>query len=210
MDWPKALTDYRRRHRLTQGALAEMLNVDPTTVSRWERERDQPALGILRRLRSLVIPTSSDVARASRLLMDTSDAIAVLFDDKYRLLHSSPKHRALLRLDASELYGSLFYRIQSQSQAAPTVATPSESITCPDCGLILNITRDATGTTLVYDFRDWKRRCKHPHLGDPAWCLLEQGTLLLVRDTAFSRVPRPCAARRAARKTIGTAGRHRC
>jgi hypothetical protein len=128
--------------------------------------------------------------------MDTSDAIAVLFDDKYRLLHSSPKHRALLRLDASELYGSSFYRIQSQSQAAPTVATPSESITCPDCGLILNITRDATGTTLVYDLRDWKRRCKHSHLGDPAWCLLQQGTPLLVRGPAFSLVPRPCAARR--------------
>src|SRR4026208_1290598 len=100
MDWPQALRGYRRRDALTQGALAEILNVDATTVSRWERGRDQPALGIQRRLRSLVLPRVSDVERARRLLIDTSDAIAVLFDHEYRLLHSSPRHRALLRLDA--------------------------------------------------------------------------------------------------------------
>jgi len=116
-DWPQALKDYRRRHALTQGALAEILNVDATTVSRWERGRDQPALGIQRRLRSLVLPRVSDVERALRLLIDTSDAIAVLFDHNYRLLHSSPGHRALLRLDASELYGKSFEKLQSESQA---------------------------------------------------------------------------------------------
>ena len=118
MNWSRAIKDYRRRHRLTQAALAEILNVDPTTVSRWERGRDQPALGILRRLRSLVIPGTSDVERALRVLVDTSNAIAVVFDQKYRLLHSSPKHRALLRLEASELYNRPFYKLQSQSQAA--------------------------------------------------------------------------------------------
>jgi len=118
MGWSRVIKEYRRRHSLTQAALAEILNVDPTTVSRWERRRDQPALGILRRLRSLVIPSTSDVERALRALVDTSNAIAVVFDEKYRLLHSSPKHRALLRLEASELYNLPFYKLQSQSQAA--------------------------------------------------------------------------------------------
>ena len=118
MDWPQALKEYRRRHALTQGALAEILNVDATTVSRWERGRDQPALGIQRRLRSLVMPGVTDVERALRLLIDTSDAIAVLFDHNYRLVYSSPRHRGLLRLDASELYGRPFEKIQSKSQAA--------------------------------------------------------------------------------------------
>ena len=118
MDWSQALRDYRCRHHLTQAALAEVLNVDPTTVSRWERGRDQPALGIQRRLRSLIVPVTSNVERALRQLIDNSDAIAVLFDNKYRLLHSSPKHRALLRLDASELYGRSFEQFQSESQAA--------------------------------------------------------------------------------------------
>ena len=118
MDWPQALKEYRRRHALTQAALAEILNVDPTTVSRWERGRDEPALGIQRRLRSLVLPATSDVERALRALIDTSADIAVLFDHKYRLVHSSPRHRELLRLDASELYRRPFQRLQSQSQAA--------------------------------------------------------------------------------------------
>src|SRR5262245_13918242 len=118
MDWPQALKTYRRRHGLTQASLAELLNVDPTTVSRWERGRDQPALGIRRRLQSLVVPRASDVERALRLLIDTSDGIAVLFDARYRLLHSSPKHRALLRLDASELYGKSFHQFHSETQAA--------------------------------------------------------------------------------------------
>jgi DNA-binding XRE family transcriptional regulator len=118
MDWPLALKDYRRRHALTQAALADVLNVDPTTVSRWERGRDQPALGIQRRLRTLVMPRTSDVERSLRLLIDTSDHLVVLFDCNFRLLYSSPKHRALLRLDPSEIYGRPFYRVQSAAQAA--------------------------------------------------------------------------------------------
>ena len=117
MDWPKALRDYRRRHRLTQAALAETLGVDPTTVSRWERGRDQPALGIVRRLNSLVLPCTSDVERALKVLIDTTGTIAVLYDSRYRMLRSSAKHRELLGMDASELYGKPFKRFQSQSQA---------------------------------------------------------------------------------------------
>lgn len=118
MDWPLVLKDYRRRHGLTQMALADILNVDSTTVSRWERGRDQPALGMQRRLRSLVMPRTSDVERSLRLLIDTSDCLVVLFDCNYRLLHSSPKHRALLRFDPSELDGRPFHQIQSAAQAA--------------------------------------------------------------------------------------------
>lgn len=118
MNWPRALKDYRRRHGLTQSALAEVLDVDPTTVSRWERGRDEPALGIQRRLRSLVVPRATDVEAALKRLIDTSDAIAVLFDSKYRLLYSSASHRALLRLDAAELYGRPFQEFQSQAHVA--------------------------------------------------------------------------------------------
>src|SRR5262249_47995918 len=53
-----------------------------------------------------------------RLLIDTSDCLVVLFDCNYRLLHSSPTHRALLRLDPSELYGRPVHQVQSAAQAA--------------------------------------------------------------------------------------------
>jgi PAS domain-containing protein len=68
--------------------------------------------------RPLMMGPQRDVERALKLLIDTSEAIAVLFDDKYRLLYSSPSHRALLRIDASDLYGKPFQRFQSQSQVA--------------------------------------------------------------------------------------------
>jgi transcriptional regulator with XRE-family HTH domain len=115
MNWPNLLKQYRRRHRLTQSNLAEMLNVDPSTVSRWERGRDEPALGIQRRLRSFVIPRAMRVEDVLKRLIDTSDAIAVLFDRQYRLVYSSRRHRALLRLDATDLYGRPFQDLQSES-----------------------------------------------------------------------------------------------
>jgi transcriptional regulator with XRE-family HTH domain len=98
--------------------LAETLGVDPTTVSRWERGRDRPALGIVRRLTSLVVPRTSDVERSLKALIDTANTIVVLYDSKYRMLWSSPRHRELLRIDGSELYGRPFEKFQSSSQAA--------------------------------------------------------------------------------------------
>ena len=49
---------------------------------------------------------------------------------------------------------------------------PAKSITCPDCGLVVRVTRDAKGSKLIYDVNDWQRRCKHPDLDDPALCLV--------------------------------------
>jgi hypothetical protein len=56
------------------------------------------------------------------------------------------------------------------------VATPAKTITCPNCGLVLRVTRDTSGPQLLYDFKDWAQRCKRPDLEDPAWCLVRHGT----------------------------------
>jgi hypothetical protein len=54
---------------------------------------------------------------------------------------------------------------------------PPKTITCPDCGLVVRVLPDATGTKIVYDFNDWQRRCKRPDLDGPAWCfVLRDGT----------------------------------
>ncbi|MCP3871206.1 MAG: helix-turn-helix domain-containing protein [Gammaproteobacteria bacterium] len=52
-DWPVLLRSYRREKGLKQEALAYMLNVDQTTISRWERGKDNPSLAIQKRLRDL-------------------------------------------------------------------------------------------------------------------------------------------------------------
>jgi hypothetical protein len=51
-----------------------------------------------------------------------------------------------------------------------------KEITCPDCGLVLLVMRDATGSKFIYDVNDWQSRCKHPEDNSPAWCLVRHGT----------------------------------
>jgi hypothetical protein len=51
---------------------------------------------------------------------------------------------------------------------------PAKTITRPDCGLVLRVVRDATGTNFTYDINEWQRRCKRPELDDPAWCLIQR------------------------------------
>ena len=51
---------------------------------------------------------------------------------------------------------------------------PIKTITCPDCGLVLRVARDATKSTLLYEVGDWQSRCQRPDLGDPAGCLIRR------------------------------------
>jgi len=51
----------------------------------------------------------------------------------------------------------------------------AKTITCPECGLVVSVERDATGTKLIYDINDWHNRCRRLDLDDPAWCLILRG-----------------------------------
>jgi transcriptional regulator with XRE-family HTH domain len=62
----------RRSAGLTQKQLAEELEVEPITVSRWERSVTSPSLPRLRRIAELTETTLSDLVRAP----DTSSARA--------------------------------------------------------------------------------------------------------------------------------------
>jgi hypothetical protein len=73
-------------------------------------------------------------------------------------------------------------------QAPPDCKTPSPPLLplrrttpaaflCPHCALTLRLKDDRNGT-LVYDFPDWHRRCRHRDLESPALCQL------ISRDTA--------------------------
>jgi hypothetical protein len=48
----------------------------------------------------------------------------------------------------------------------------AKTITCRDCGLVVCVLRDLTGSKLLYDINDWHRLCKHLDRGDPALCLI--------------------------------------
>lgn len=52
--WARLLRQYRQHNGINQAALAAMLGVDQTTISRWERGRDVPSLKALREIRDLL------------------------------------------------------------------------------------------------------------------------------------------------------------
>ena len=52
--WARLLRQYRQHNGINQTALAGMLGVDQTTVSRWERGRDVPGIKALRDIRTLL------------------------------------------------------------------------------------------------------------------------------------------------------------
>jgi len=49
---------------------------------------------------------------------------------------------------------------------------PAETITCPDCGLVVRVLPDVTSTKVAYDINDWQRRCTRLYLESPTRCLL--------------------------------------
>lgn len=108
LDWAKRIKQYRVAHGLKQAVLAEMLNVDATTVSRWERGRDQPNLSVQKRLKELVEKDLTTVGRGLSDLIDMTGDIAVLLDKDYRLIRASRAHQKLLNYDAAAMLGKQF------------------------------------------------------------------------------------------------------
>jgi transcriptional regulator with XRE-family HTH domain len=108
MNWADAIKHHRRQRGLTQAALAADLNIDPTTVSRWERGRDLPSLSVQTQLRKMILPTVSNLDRALRDMIDTTGDIAVLLDRDYRLVRASKAHQDMLKYDPTTMYGQKF------------------------------------------------------------------------------------------------------
>jgi transcriptional regulator with XRE-family HTH domain len=106
--WAQRIAVYRKAQGLSQMQLADMLDVDHTTVSRWERGRDAPSLTIQRKLQKLVETNLSTVDRALRDLIDFTDDIAVLLDKDYRLVRASKAHQRLLNYDQADVVGEQF------------------------------------------------------------------------------------------------------
>jgi hypothetical protein len=47
------------------------------------------------------------------------------------------------------------------------------TITCPDCGLVLQGTSEAASSNLEFEMGDWRKRCKRLGLDSPLWCLVQ-------------------------------------
>jgi transcriptional regulator with XRE-family HTH domain len=104
-DWGAELKRFRASRTLTQADLAELLDVDPTSVGRWERGRDRPSFVVQDRIRRLVMPCSDALVRSIRDIIDVTGDIAVLLDKEFRIVAASAAHRKLLRYDLPDVAG---------------------------------------------------------------------------------------------------------
>ena len=51
---------------------------------------------------------------------------------------------------------------------------PIAPIKCPDCGLLLRLSREGVGSQFLFDAVEWQARCKLTELGAPVWCLIRR------------------------------------
>jgi DNA-binding XRE family transcriptional regulator len=93
-DWSLRIRSYRSRSGLTQEALADLFDVEPRTIRRWEAGTYRPPLEIRRRLMRTRVPlvARADTSTLLRLVERSSEGI-MLLDDDLTILAMSPRER---------------------------------------------------------------------------------------------------------------------
>ena len=105
MIWAARIKDYRSLNGLTQQAMADDFGVDRTTIIRWEKGRDEPALVFRKRILALAPTMSEGVVRGLLDFIDNLDGFATLLDPNFRVLRTTRKHQQMMGYDAAEVYG---------------------------------------------------------------------------------------------------------
>lgn len=105
MDWAQRIKDYRSRNGLTQEDMAERLDVDRTTIIRWEKGQDEPALKFRKSILALTPTVPEGVVRGLIASIDNMDGLATLLDPDFRVLRASRMHQRVLGYDPATVYG---------------------------------------------------------------------------------------------------------
>lgn len=105
IDWGQRIKAYRARNGLTQQAMADDLGVDRTTIIRWEKGKDEPALMYRKRILAWSPTVPEGVVRGLIDVVDHMDGFATLLDSQFRVLRTSRKHQQLLGYDGADIYG---------------------------------------------------------------------------------------------------------
>lgn len=114
-DWKTQLRLLRRYHGLKQAVLAEMLNVDQGTVSRWERGLNEPDLARRRRLRDLMWKFGTRLECDVRRLMASPLGGKTLCSTDSIILDIALTADEAVRLDKSEIIGQDARRLRGDS-----------------------------------------------------------------------------------------------
>lgn len=106
-EWPVLIRSYRRDNGLKQDALAGMLNVDQTTISRWERGIDTPSLAMQKRLRDLFWKREDSALDAAVRMVRAAPGRAAILVPGTRIIAVSEAYARRYETSASEMRGQL-------------------------------------------------------------------------------------------------------
>ncbi len=106
-DWSILLKSYRREKGLKQEALAYILNVDQTTISRWERGKDKPSLAIEKRLRDLFWKKEDSALDAAIRMVRSSPLRATIVLPGTRIVEVSDPYTDYHGLSRQVMKGNL-------------------------------------------------------------------------------------------------------
>jgi len=108
----RSLRLWRSLRRLKQAAVAEMMGVSQTTVSRWESGLAEPTLQEQQGLRSLMaarLDSAADFA-LGRMVRSAGTPMHLVCDVSHRLLALSRPRELVCRVPGTQLLGSALWR----------------------------------------------------------------------------------------------------
>ncbi|MGQ0455528.1 MAG: helix-turn-helix domain-containing protein [Hyphomicrobium sp.] len=106
MNIARTLKTYRRENGLSQERCAEILGVDTTTISRWERGVVTPGPAALARIFATIKPRTGFDAQIHRIVR-SSPCLMQLLLPTTEILAVSPSYENFARSPASEIIGTL-------------------------------------------------------------------------------------------------------
>lgn len=106
-EWPLLIRSYRKDKGLKQDALAYLLKVDQTTISRWERGIDAPSLAMQKRLRDLFWKREDSALSTASRMVRSSFSRAAIVAPGTRILEVSKPQADHFNSFPDEMRGSL-------------------------------------------------------------------------------------------------------
>jgi DNA-binding XRE family transcriptional regulator len=106
-DWPFLIQTYRKDNGLKQDALAYLLSVDQTTISRWERGKDTPSLAIQKRLRDLFLTKEDSALVAATRMVRSAFGRATITIPGTKIIEVSDGYAERFRSSRTDMKGAL-------------------------------------------------------------------------------------------------------
>jgi len=106
-DWPVLMRTYRKENGLKQEALAYQLNVDQTTISRWERGIDTPSLAMQKRLRDLFWKREDSALEAAMRMVKASFGREAIVAPGTKIIEVSEPQAERYNTHPTEMRGKL-------------------------------------------------------------------------------------------------------